>query len=473
MFTIPGGRKVGAALSDISGEHRTRQASEPVAPVAVGQRSQPSAAVIGGGISGLASAFFLQRSGWQVTLFESSDQFGGLGTFFEYDGHFFERFYHVILPGDDPLLSLIDEIDGEDRVYWRDSSLGFEHRGHSYPLNSPADLLRFRAVPLMDRLRLGLSALYATHLARPDQLDDTPVSDWLARISGRQAFESFWRPLLRLKFGEAIDEVPALWYWARFNREKGTQKEVKGYFRGGYHGLTELLVGTIREMGGILNASAPVERLSLNSDGKPEVQIDGTRHAFDTVVCCAPVPVLQRLAEPEDFRKWLPPEAASIDYQGVVNVVMILRTSVSEHYWQVIVDEESPFDGIVESTRVIDLTETGGNHLVYLLRYVHRSDSLFQEHPDSIRNRFVEGFLRLSPHLSSEDIKDVFLFRTPFVEPVYTLGYLRKKPPTELVPGRVYLACSAQVYPNVTSWNSSVDLARRVADQIVARESAR
>ena len=41
-------------------------------------------------------------------------------------------------------------------------------------------------------------------------------------------------------------------------------------------------------------------------------------------------------------------------------------------------------------------------------------------------------------------------------------------PPIALVPGRVYLATTAQVYPEVTSWNGSAGLALRVADQMHA-----
>jgi len=60
------------------------------------------------------------------------------------------------------------------------------------------------------------------------------------------------------------------------------------------------------------------------------------------------------------------------------------------------------------------------------------------------------------------------VFRSPFVEPLYSVGYQRRTPPIALVPGRVYLATTAQVYPEVTSWNGSAGLARRVVDQMLA-----
>ena len=61
-----------------------------------------------------------------------------------------------------------------------------------------------------------------------------------------------------------------------------------------------------------------------------------------------------------------------------------------------------------------------------------------------------------------------FVFRTPFVEPLYTTGYALRKPPHALVPGRVYLSTSSQVYPNVTSWNGATELSRAVVDTLLA-----
>ena len=59
---------------------------------------QLRSAVVGGGISGLASAFRVAALGHDVTLIESEDDLGGLGTTFPYAGGNLERFYHCILP---------------------------------------------------------------------------------------------------------------------------------------------------------------------------------------------------------------------------------------------------------------------------------------------------------------------------------------------------------------------------------------
>src|SRR5690606_3712555 len=111
-------------------------------------------------------------------------------------------------------------------------------------------------------------------------------------------------------------------------------------------------------------------------------------------------------------------------------------------------------------------------HLVYLMNYVHRTDPLFAEDDASLLRRYVAGLLRLFPDLKEDDIADRFLFRSPFVEPLYTRGYQHRKPPAALVPGRVFLATTAQVYPEVTSWNGSTGLARDVVNEMLAQDPA-
>ena len=128
-----------------------------------------------------------------------------------------------------------------------------------------------------------------------------------------------------------------------------------------------------------------------------------------------------------------------------------------------------PFQGIVETTRAVDLDDTGGRHLVYLLNYVHRTHPLFQRDAPDVEREYVDALLGLIPGLTAADVTDAAMFRAPFVEPLYTPGYGKRAPPDELVPGRVYLATTAQIYPNVTSWNSSTGLAKRVVERLVSR----
>jgi protoporphyrinogen oxidase len=435
-----------------------------------------SVAVIGGGISGLAAAHFLTEAGARVTLYESSDQFGGLGTFFLHGDTYLDRFYHCILPTDTELLALLGFLGLSDGVYWRETSLGFYYDRTLYRLDGPLDLLRFRPARFLDRVRLGLTALYASYVARPEPLDDMTVEAWLTKLSGRRAFDRLWRPLLEAKFGDAYRQIPALWYWASFNREKGTKQEVKGYLRGGYKGITDALVASLEARGAQLHLRTPVEKLDLATGGRPSLTVGGEAgsraYTFDRVVCTTPFSFLRTITAGGAVSPWLERIHSDIDYQGVLNVLVILRRPLTKHYWIPVVQSGAPFQGIVETTHIIDSAEVGGRHLVYLLNYVHRTHPLYQRDPATLVKEYVDAMLALVPGVRREDVVDAFLFKAPFVEPLYTPGYGKRKPPEELVPGRVYLATTTQVYPNVTSWNSSTTVARQAVEQLIRHAAA-
>jgi protoporphyrinogen oxidase len=438
-------------------------------------------AVVGGGISGLVTAYRLASSGVPVTLFESADRFGGLGGQFDHHGRSLDKFYHVILPTDEHLLGLARDLGLGDAIYWEETSLGFLYRRRMYSLGGPADLLRFDPVPFSDRIRLGLTALWAAHVAKPEPLDMITVEDWLRRLSGRRAFDLLWRPLLEAKFGDAYRTIPALWYWASFNREKGTKKEVKGYIGGGYGAVALALIERAKAAGAQLRTGCAVERVALahaGDDGTVRddtgvlLRVNGEDNAFERVVFCTPFAAVPRLSDPETLGHHLGGLPLELDHQGVVTVLVMLRRQLSPYYWLPVVDCGVPFRGIVETTRVIREEDAGSRHLVYLLNYVHRDTEEFARTDEDLAASYVAGLLELFPDVTGEDILSTHVFRAPYVEPIWTPGYSRRVPPFELVPGRVYLATTAQVYPNVTSWNTSIRLATGVANRIVKSADA-
>ena len=48
------------------------------------------------------------------------------------------------------------------------------------------------------------------------------------------------------------------------------------------------------------------------------------------------------------------------------------------------------------------------------------------------------------------------------------LNYKRLAPPMRILPGRLYLACTAQVYPRVNSWNSCCEVVEDMMPQLTA-----
>lgn len=446
--------KVGSARSD----------ERPPLRLVGGGRRPLRVAVIGGGVAGLASAYFLAKAGHRPVVFESSGQLGGIATHFEHHGITLDRYYHVILDSDAELMSLIGELGLGDQLRWSETGMGFLVDGKLYGFNTPLDLLRFRALGLSDRIRTGLGALYITRLKRDGvDLDDVRAVDWLRAVFGARVFERIWDPLLRAKFGDRRDGVPAYWVWNTLNREKDGGQEVKGYLRCGYRGLAAALADAVGGGGGEMRMQSPVRAIEESAAGIRLVTARGTER-FDAAVSTLPLPVLGRVAQ-GGLGQAIP--LPDLSYQGVVNALVVSRARLERFYWTAVVDPRFSFQGVVETTHVIPPEWVGGRHLTYLMNYCDAGSELYQRSDDVVAGQAVEGLAALYPRFRRQDVEAVYVFRAPYVEPAWTVGYLRRRPAPRVGRSRLYLCTTAQAYPRVTAWNTSVGLAAETVTSLL------
>jgi protoporphyrinogen oxidase len=128
--------------------------------------------------------------------------------------------------------------------------------------------------------------------------------------------------------------------------------------------------------------------------------------------------------------------------------------------------------GIVEMSNLIPAERTHGLHLVYLLNYVHRTSEFFARTDDALLDAYTRDLDTLFPGASAS-IAERFLFRAPFVEPIWPLGYRALRPSTTVIPDRLHLVCTAQVYPRVNSWSACCDVVEEMMAGMTAATDER
>lgn len=428
------------------------------------------AAVIGGGISGLASALALTARGHQVTLFEGDAELGGLGVSFPWRDTHLERFYHCMLPDDDALLPIVHEAGLADELLWRETAMGFMYQRRIWPLNTPRDLLSFGPLTVFERLRMGLMSLRTRFAGLHPRLDDMTAEEWVRGMVGDRCFDVLWKPLLSAKIGDHYSALPALWLSSRMNREKTRGPERKGCLRHGYRSLVDAIAATLVKRGATIRLGARVERLT-DEQGRMGVEVAGAgKQVFDFVVCTSPLGAFQRMTA------GLPvPDAVrdlKLDYQGVVSAMFLTEKPLTHYYWMPWVDSGATSQGVIEMSNLVPLERTHGLHVNYLVNYTHRDSELFNLPDEQLLARYRADLAALFPGVAGS-VRETYVFRAPFVEPIWTTGYARKAPPTSVIPGRLYLACTAQVYPRVNSWNSCcsvvADMMPRLFEETAAR----
>ncbi|BCX02937.1 MAG: hypothetical protein KatS3mg053_0875 [Candidatus Roseilinea sp.] len=174
---------------------------------------------------GITLAYYLAQGGQHVEVFEASPTLGGLaGPIVLPDGVEVDRFYHAVLSSDVHLRALCSELGIADQLRFKETRTGFYHDGRIYSMNNIVEFLRFPPLGLIDRLRLGLTVLNAQRVTNWHDLEGISVEDWLIKWSGRNTYESVWRPMLKAKFDGNFGDVPATWIWSRLVRVKSTRK---------------------------------------------------------------------------------------------------------------------------------------------------------------------------------------------------------------------------------------------------------
>ena len=421
--------------------------------------------VVGGGICGLAAAHRLAHAGTRVTLLESSDQLGGLGTFFPIGNRWVERFYHCVMPTDASLLALLGDIGERDGIRWRPTRMGMVVDGAHYGFNSALDLLRFTPLRLRDRLRFGAVSVLLRRLGKGKDLDNLRTEDWLRKLYGDVIWSQLFAPMFGSKFGEAFGDVPALYLWQRLGRESNVA--TRGYPDGGYKAVIDALRAAIEAAGGVVRTSTPVRGVRSTPERSHVTLASGEVLEADHVVSTVPLPLLHELADAE-LADRLP--TLSLPYQGVVNALFFLKRPLTGNYWAPVLRSGTEFDGVVEMSALSGTEAYDGRHLAYVMHYTDRTSPLYQEDSDAIAERWTRQFLDLHRGLglTAADIDEVRVFKAPFVEPVYPLGFLDRRPSVEVPGTSVLLATTAHVYPDVTSWNSSVALADEVSARILS-----
>src|SRR5690242_19053538 len=109
--------------------------------------SKRRAAVIGAGAGGLAAAYDLLEQGWDVTVFDASDQPGGLASGFKDPSWEWplEKFYHHWFQSDSEILRLIRLFGAEDRLLFPRPLTAFWHpeTRSAAVFDSPLAVLRY------------------------------------------------------------------------------------------------------------------------------------------------------------------------------------------------------------------------------------------------------------------------------------------------------------------------------------------
>jgi squalene-associated FAD-dependent desaturase len=198
--------------------------------------NQPTVAIAGGGLAGLAAACALADSGFRVTLFERRPYLGGRASSYEHPGtgEVVDNCQHVLFRVCTNLIEFYQRIGVEDKIRWYDEMTFIEPGGrtsvmHASPLPAPLhtspSFFGFQFLTLKDKLSISRAIGALTLTSQPDT--GKSFLDWCR--DHRQtdvAIERFWKPILVSALSEDLDLI-SISYAAQVVRESMKSPEAR------------------------------------------------------------------------------------------------------------------------------------------------------------------------------------------------------------------------------------------------------
>src|SRR5580693_3398621 len=267
--------------------------------------TQPTVAVAGGGLAGLAAACALADSGFRVTLFERRPYLGGRASSYEHPGtgEVVDNCQHVLFRVCTNLVEFYRRIGVEDKIRWFDEMTFIEPGGRTSvmraaplpaPLHTAPSFFGFPFLSAKDKLVISRALAALTLTSQPDT--GRSFLDWCNQHGQTSnAIERFWKPILVSALSEDLDLISIS---AAVQVVRESMKSPSARHMGVPSiPLTDLYNRAgdyIRARGGEINFRNPLETFSPEPS-QVRIRVGDAEEVFDYLVLALPYESLERV----------------------------------------------------------------------------------------------------------------------------------------------------------------------------------
>jgi protoporphyrinogen oxidase len=334
------------------------------------------------------------------------------------------------------------------------------------PFSTFTDLLSFKRLFLLSKIIFGLHIFFLRNKNRWENLEDHTVKEWMQRHFGEEIYKQVWEPLLYAKFGEYASEIPMSWLWGRIHPRAASREgdqESLGYIKGGLSVLFDRLIERIKAKNANILFNREVKEIQM-SGNKVSIRTNNEVKHYDLVVVAIDtVEVIKIIKDLSDKKA---DKLKEIEYFGVICLVLKLKHSLGKVYWLNNAEKEIPISGIIEHTNFVSPENYNGYHIVYVFRYLSPNDRLFSLSKPEVSDLFCDSVRSIYPNFNSDDIVDYYCYKSQRATPVYKGKYSYHRPSFEILPEKLYMINTSQIYPDDRNINNGVLLAKNLSSII-------
>lgn len=428
-------------------------------------------AILGGGLTGLTAAYYLQKKGYQVTIFEKEKILGGLASGFKADNWnwFLERTYHHIFSNDIDIINFTNEVEYKGvffkepitaSLYSNPKQIKNSKSQNSklfeicdldfgiYPLDTPQDFMRFPLLSYPEKIRCAFVLAFLKLSPFLSVYEKLTAKEFLTKTMGRQGWNILWSELFRKKFGNYAENILASFIWARIKK----RTKSLGYMDGGFQVFINHIEDKLLSMGVVIKKGEGIDRIEISNK------------KFDKVISTLPTPVLVKLGSkilPNYYQKKL----QKLKYLHAVSLILETKEPIFDKtYWLSICDPKIPFMVVVQHTNFINKKNYGGNNIAYVAKYVNNNNKLLKMTKDEVIKYYLPHIKKIQN--TEYRILNTFLFKAPFAQPIFDSYFINNKPNFITPVKNLYCANLDMTYPYDRGMNYAVKLGKQIAELI-------
>lgn len=364
-------------------------------------------AILGGGIAGLSSAYYLNKNSIEVQVFEREAYYGGLARSFNWHGFSCDFAAHRFFTNDEGVLRSVFKLNPMLR-HVRRSKLFIKNAWLNDPIN-PLELIRL--LPKKAAIQM------TRELSRPSGSIDQVKSfeEFILARYGKVMHEAFFRPSTEKLFGIPADQISVLWALRKarlvnpFKKEDGSSRKFFSYFyyplEGGYGSICDAYYRDVKdsvllnvEVIGILRQDGRVTGIEFQKDGEIK------RYSCDAIISTLPLTHTGKMLGIE----------VPLSYQKVDAVYLLInKPEAGPYHWVYYIDADIAINRKVEFKHMSRFNTPPGTSVICAEVTSAEVDPAGKVIKD----------LQKAGYVKPEDIVDTLVVREEYAYPVYQVGY--------------------------------------------------
>jgi protoporphyrinogen oxidase len=396
--------------------------------------------VLGGGLTGLSSAYLLSKAGNRVGVFERDPLVGGLSKTVVQDGFRFDLGGHRFFTKDKKLDHFVrDLMEGELVSVARKSKIYMRNRYFDYPLK-PLNALFGFGLPTTMKILGDYGIEKVRGVVRERRI--ISLEDWVIKNFGRKLFDIYFKEYSEKVWGIECSRISAEWVATRISGLSMAKAIKNALFSLNGKDLPTLVDRFLYPQLGIGRISERLsEEIERNNNVYTKADVKHIHHTgcrirsvevktnnqmdliqgkeFISSIPITKLVAMLRPSPPEDILT----AASKLRFRDLVVVaIMINRARVTDQTWIYIPEQGIPFGRIHEPTNWSEKMAPPGKTLLVTEFFSFAGDALWDETDERLAEITVENLVRLG-FIKKHEVIGSSVVRVPKAYPLFEVGY--------------------------------------------------